>query len=56
MAHQKVTVRQLLNHTSGIPSVGSGGDNHGYQVFAGAVGDESCATCRCGGDGVLGGG
>ncbi|MFG2627284.1 serine hydrolase domain-containing protein [Streptomyces sp. NPDC048473] len=24
--YQKVTVRQLLNHTSGIPSVGSGGD------------------------------
>ncbi|MFJ9683048.1 serine hydrolase domain-containing protein [Streptomyces sp. NPDC101194] len=26
-AYQEVTVRQLLNHTSGIPSVGSGGDN-----------------------------
>ncbi|MFD7496866.1 serine hydrolase domain-containing protein [Streptomyces sp. NPDC059832] len=25
-AYGKVTVRQLLNHTSGIPSVGSGGD------------------------------
>ncbi|MFE7110492.1 serine hydrolase domain-containing protein [Streptomyces sp. NPDC057575] len=25
-AYEKVTVRQLLNHTSGIPSVGSGGD------------------------------
>ncbi|MFI6057428.1 serine hydrolase domain-containing protein [Streptomyces sp. NPDC051286] len=25
-AYKKVTVRQLLNHTSGIPSVGSGGD------------------------------
>ncbi|MER8089839.1 serine hydrolase domain-containing protein [Streptomyces sp. NPDC094048] len=26
-AYRKVTVRELLNHTSGIPSVGSGGDN-----------------------------
>ncbi|MEU6017236.1 serine hydrolase domain-containing protein [Streptomyces sp. NPDC047515] len=25
-SYRKVTVRQLLNHTSGIPSVGSGGD------------------------------
>ncbi|MEU5433029.1 serine hydrolase domain-containing protein [Streptomyces sp. NPDC020719] len=29
-AYDKVTVRQLLNHTSGIPSVGSGGDGLDY--------------------------
>ncbi|MBD0744491.1 serine hydrolase [Streptomyces sp. CBMA152] len=29
-AYDQVTVRQLLNHTSGIPSVGSGGDTLDY--------------------------